>query len=277
MPLAFHSDRAEKFEQQHRNARHYILPFIEEVRPVDGTEVLEIGCGEGGILKAFLERGCRCTGVDLSAAKIEFAREYLRAEIDERRISFIAQDIYDPEVGASLTDRFDLIVVKDTIEHIYGHERFLGQMRSFLREGGVVFLGFPPWRMPYGGHQQMADTTIGKLPYYHLLPRPLYRRLLKAFGESESRVEVLMEIVDTRLSIRDFEVLVRGTGYRVRHRRFYLINPIYEYKFGLKPVRQLPLLRNVPWVRDFVTTTCYYVVEPAGAPARARLAQIRET
>ena len=262
MPLAYHADAEQKYTQQVENARTYIVPFIDAVIPVEGKRVLEIGCGEAGILRAFLERGCTCTGVDLASNKIAHAREALAEPIAEGRLTLIDGDIYNADVSARLEEGFDIVLMKDTIEHIYGHYEIMAKIRDFLVPGGILFVGFPPWRMPFGGHQQMADSRVGKLPYYHLLPRPAYRRLLRLFGESEERIEVLMEIVDTRLSIHDFEDLVRRAGYRVIQRQLYLINPIYRYKFGLTPRKQLPGLRSLPWVRDFVTTTCYYLVQP---------------
>lgn len=262
MPLAFHASRQTKYDQQVENARAFIVPFVDRVGPIDGKNVLEIGCGEGGILEAFVERGCHCVGVDLSESKIEFAREAMAAHVSAGRAEFHAGDIYDAEIGSRLEGRFDLAIMKDTIEHVYGHDRILRRIRDFLAPRGVLFVGFPPWRMPYGGHQQMADTKLGKLPYYHILPRPVYRGLLKAFGEPDERVRVLMEIVDTRLSINRFERLAKEAGYRVVARQFYLVNPIYRYKFGLKPRRQIPVVSAVPWIRDFVTTTCYYLLTP---------------
>lgn len=262
MPLAYHADAGQKYDQQVENAHAYILPFIEDVVPIEGKRVLEIGCGEAGILKAFLEHGCTCVGVDLASNKIAYAREALAEPIAEGRLRLIDGDVYDAVVGAELGGGFDIVLMKDTIEHIYGHYEIMARVRDFLAPGGVLFVGFPPWRMPFGGHQQMTDSKLGKLPYYHLLPRPAYRALLRLFGESEQRIEGLMEIVDTRLSIHDFEDLARRAGYRIIRRRLYLVNPIYRYKFGLTPRAQLPGLRSVPWLRDFVTTTCYYLVQP---------------
>lgn len=266
MPLAFHASRVAKFEQQQENAETYILPFIAQGAKIDGVSVLEIGCGEGGILRPFLDRGCNCVGVDLSKSKIDYAKKAFAADIAAGRADFIAADIYDDETGSALAGRFDIVIMKDTIEHVYGHTRILNRIKGFLSAGGVLFVGFPPWRMPYGGHQQMAESRLGKMPWYHLLPREVYRNLLKTFGESDLRVEELMEVVDTRLSINQFERMVRETGYRVLNSQHYLVNPIYKYKFGLTPRKQARAITKLPWVRDFMTTTCYYLLGVDATP-----------
>jgi SAM-dependent methyltransferase len=263
MPLAFHADRSEKFRQQHVNARDYIVPFIEQVVPFKDLRVLEIGCGEGGILKACLEQGATVVGVDLSEPKIAFANEAFAEYVAEGRAVFLAADIYEEGFMERFAGTFDLVIMKDTIEHVFGHERILRRVQGFLADNGVLFVGFPPWYMPYGGHQQMAVSRIGKLPYYHLLPRKVYKKLLERFGEPEVRVEELLEIHDTRLTISQFERYLDMCGYETLKRQFFLVNPIYSAKFGLKPRRQLPLIRSLPFVRDFITTTCYYIVKPS--------------
>jgi hypothetical protein len=116
--------------------------------------------------------------------------------------------------------------------------------------------------MPFGGHQQIAASRFARVPYYHLLPRSLYTGVLRALRESDRTIEELLEIRDTRISISDFERLVDREGFEVAKRQFYLINPIYRYKFGLRPRKQLKLFEGIPGLRDFVTTTCYYLIKP---------------
>ncbi len=221
--------------------------------------MLEIGCGDGGVLLPFWKRGCYCVGIDMSESKIRNAREILSEQLEVGRMVLLTDDIYDVAVDEVFPEKFDLILLKDTIEHVYNQEKLLARLTDYLAPGGRLFLAFPPWRMPFGGHQQITTSRFGKLPYYHILPRPIYKGMLKIFGEPEARIESLMEIVDTRLSISSFEKKLRGAGWAVEKRELFLLNPIYEFKFGVKPVKQLPVVRSIPFLRDFVTTACYYL------------------
>ena len=99
------------------------------------------------------------------------------------------------------------------------------------------------------------------LPYIHLLPRPLYRALLKAGGEHSSTIQELMEIKDTGISIERFEKIVKQQGFTVTLKKHYLINPIYKYKFGLQPRTQWGPVTHLPFVRNFVTTCVYYLIK----------------
>ena len=254
----FHTDKKRYFEIQQENAEEYVIPFIEtKFNLIQGSRVLEIGCGEGGVLAALIKRGCIGVGVELHESRLQLAHDLLKKEIEEKKITFIAQDIYTVE-GNELGGKFDVIIMKDVIEHIHDQKKLLKKLHDLLLPSGVIFFGFPPWQMPFGGHQQMCKSKfLGKLPYYHLLPRKIYKWVLKSFGEP---TEDLLEIKDTGISIERFERIVKQTNYCVIDKIHYLINPIYKYKFGWKARKQLPLLKNIPYLRDYFTTCVYYLI-----------------
>jgi len=259
----FHQNKPQYFDFQYQTARDYILPFIgREISVREGLRVLEIGCGEAGVLKAFLEKGCECTGVDLAEYRIDMARGFLGKELQAGKVRFFAKDIYDADPASDLGHPFDIIVLKDVIEHIHDQGRFLRRLRDFLAPGGVVFFGFPPWQMPYGGHQQICDTKLlAAMPWFHLLPRPAYRFVLELFEKNPVKVANLLEIKETGISIERFERLAGQAGYRIVGKRAYLINPIYRFKFGWEPRTQPALIANLPYFRNFVTTCMYYLIK----------------
>ncbi|MDR3713334.1 MAG: class I SAM-dependent methyltransferase [Puia sp.] len=349
----YHSDRRKYFDILVSSTEKYVIPFIERRIPVrPGMRVLEVGCGEGGVLKSFLDRGCVCVGIDTDPNRVDNGRRWLDEDVRENRLRFVVKDIYQaageireaveemhppgiretslasagrsgetagvtarvvemsaetygvsagndkkaaeiyehPAVKSapytytpypakhytrtlsdalsnslsysgtaqSGTALFDIIILKDTIEHIPEQSKLIALLKTYLCRGGVIFFGFPPWQMPFGGHQQMCrNKWLSVLPYYHLLPVRLYRSILRRFREP---VEDLLDIRGTRLSIEDFERITRSNGYTIVGRQHYLLNPIYEWKFGWKPRTQLPLIRDIPFLRNFVTSCAYYLV-----------------
>jgi SAM-dependent methyltransferase len=256
----FHADRKRYFDIQVMNAEKYVIPFIEEKFPVrPGMRVLEIGCGEGGVLKAFINRGCMGVGVELDTPRIADALTFLPEDVAAGKIRFVAKDIYLVDIEKDFNGKFDIIVLKDVIEHIHDQPKLIGWMKNFLHPGGIVFFGFPPWYMPFGGHQQMCRSKVSKLPYIHLLPRGIYKWILK---KKKEPVDALMEIRDTGISIERFEKICKNEGYSFLHKRHYLLNPIYEWKFGWKPRKQAGLIKAIPFFRNFLTTCVYYIIQP---------------
>ncbi len=258
----FHKNKQIYFKQQTDNAAAYVLPFIESVLSLHkNMKVLEVGCAEAGVLKAFLDKGLSGVGVELVEYRATLAQEFLHKEIAEGKAHIISKNIYNESFAEEFASSFDIIVLKDVIEHIHDQERVMKRLKEFLKPEGIIFFGFPPWQMPFGGHQQICKNKIlSKLPYYHLLPNFIYKALLKAGGESELNVSELLEVKQTGISIERFEHCVKNAGLKISKRTFFLINPIYKYKFGLQARIQSPIISSIPWIRNFFTTCVYYVV-----------------
>jgi hypothetical protein len=81
------------------------------------------------------------------------------------------------------------------------------------------------------------------------------------FKEKEHVVNDLLEIKDTGISIERFEKIVKKTNYKVVDNIHYLFNPIYEYKFNIRPRQQSKLISSVPYLRDYFTTCVYYIIK----------------
>ena len=255
----FHTNKPWYFEMQFKNARDFVIPFIEQRFQINkNIHVLEVGCAEGGVLKAFLERGCTGVGVELEDGRLKLAEQFLEKELGEGVVKLINKNIYDPSFEIEFSNQFDLIILKDVIEHIPNQEKILIEFKKFLRPGGAIFFGFPPWYMPFGGHQQICKSILSKVPYFHLLPMGMYKRILTFFKEY---VPAFVEIKETGISTSRFERIVKETGYQVILDTHFLLNPIYKFKFGLTPFKQIGLIKAIPHLRDFFTTCVYYLIE----------------
>lgn len=256
---ARHLNDDQYFAELADTARRHILPFIAAHKPLRaGMRVLEIGCGVGGNLQAFKERGYTVHGVDLAASKIASARRLLGADTDAE-VDLSCQNFLTMPVPA---EKYDLVFIHDVIEHIGDKDGFMEHLRAFLAPGGTVYFAFPAWQMPFGGHQQICRSKVmSRWPFVHLLPAPLYRALLKGAGEKPETADELSDIRRCRTSVERFRRLVRRHGFRVVREQLYFINPHYETKFGLRPRRLARWIAALPWIRNFCATTCFYLVE----------------
>lgn len=262
MALIQHLDPNVRFAQQVDNARAYVLPFINNALPVQKEmSLLDIGCGDGGVLLPFLEMGCKATGIELDVEKSNHARSFLAEFIQTGQAEIINLNIYEEAALQDYREKFDIIILKDVIEHIPDQSRFIPYMKQFLKPGGVVYFGFPPWQMPHGGHQQVCrNRFLSVLPYFHLLHPSLYTSILRIGGEYETTIKELLEIKSTGISIERFEKLALAGGYSIVASTHYLINPIYRFKFGWQPREQFTWLRKIPILRNFFTTCVYYLI-----------------
>lgn len=250
-------DRRRYFDQLAATSRKYYMPWLSSyMRIGEGISVLEIGCGEGGNLLPFAQAGCSVLGVDLAEGKIRAAEQFFAEEGTPGR--FLASDIFEVK---EMEGRFELIICHDVIEHIMDKEEFMRRVRRYLAPDGLAFFAFPAWQMPFGGHQQNCRSRVlSHLPYFHLLPKNIYRWVLKRGGESPEAIKELLEIKQTATPIERFERIIRDGGFQKVDRRLWLINPHYEAKFGLRPRRLFRLPAGIPWLRNFYTTSCFYLL-----------------
>jgi SAM-dependent methyltransferase len=253
-----YSNRKLYFDEQSATTNKYVIPYIEDVKQItQQSRVLEIGCSEAGNLKPFVDRQCTCVGVDINEYTIKLARDFYNGNNNAPK--FFLKNIYDStkdELG-----EFDIIILRDVIEHIFDQEKFMKFIKQFLKNDGVIFFGFPPWQMPYGGHQQVSAVKwIRKAPYIHLLPMKLYQYILRKSGESEAGIAQFTDIKKTGISIERFQKAVKRAGYKIDKKTAYFLNPNYEIKFGLRPRKKIPILGDIPYLKNFVTTCLYAII-----------------
>ena len=81
-----HTDKPRYFEIQYLNSKESILPFLKDsFTPEKGKRVLEIGSAEGGVLKAFVEEGCYCVGIELSENRTKLANEFQKEDVEKKQ------------------------------------------------------------------------------------------------------------------------------------------------------------------------------------------------
>ena len=252
-----HTDRQQYFYELAYTSEKYFIPHIKKFLDMSHSlSILEIGCGDGGNLLPFAKLGHEVVGIDVSSNRIKDAVSFFEKENTEAK--FICADILKFDEYKS---HFDLVICHDVIEHIGNKLHMLNRIEDVMNPNGILFMGFPAWQMPFGGHQQICHSRwVSKLPYIHLLPNVLYKLLLSMGGEKEDCIRELIEIKSTKVTIEYFEKLISRTSLVIIGRCLYLINPHYEIKFGLKPHILSKDLSKVPYLRDFLSTSCFYML-----------------
>ena len=96
-----------------------------------GLRVLEIGCGAGGILLPFKTSGADVLGVDLDDKYMDKGRS-LGLEL-KRGSAF--------EILGN--DKFDLIILKDVLEHLVDVERMIKILKKHLSDFGQIYVQVP--------------------------------------------------------------------------------------------------------------------------------------
>ncbi len=256
-----HTDRERYFEESSRTSSNNYMSYIEQFHRIKSrSKILEVGCGEGGNLLPFAQRGCDVVGIDMSESRIQQAQHYFHKH--DMRGAFICCNFLSCTSPMAEIEKYDVILLHDVIEHIRDKHAFIGHLVKFLKSDGILFVAFPAWQMPFGGHQQICHHRFWSIvPYGHLLPTRVYHFILKRLAhESTATINELLEIKSCKVSVESFEKIVQNLPINIINRKLWFINPHYQEKFGLYP-RALPsFLSQIPHLRNYFSTSCFYLL-----------------
>jgi len=240
------------FFEQEKHTRDYLLPyFYKHIPNLVQCKVLEIGCAEGGFLKPCGELGMDVRGIELSADRVTTARQYVP------QIKVQVGDITDPEIPRQIPAQFDLIVMRDVIEHIPYREIVFKNLKDLLKNDGYLYITFPPKFSAYGGHQQNVRSLIRFIPFFHLLPEPAARKTGQWLKEKSQTIEQILQIYEDGLTIHEFEKLCFQYGLTIKIKELFFSRPIFKTRFGL-PVIRFP---NLPHLREVLACGCEYLLQ----------------
>lgn len=142
--------------------RHFMPPIFELCGELKaGTQVLDVGCGNGYTAGQFLARGCQVVGIDLSESGIRLAR----AAYPTGRFEVMG-------AGDNLLDQlsvppFDLVISTEVVEHLYAPRDYIRGIYSALKPGGRFIC-----TTPYHGY--LKNLTLSLMNKWDVHANPLW-------------------------------------------------------------------------------------------------------
>ena len=121
------------FEKQRRKGKR-IYTFLAENNLIQSSSfsVLEVGCGAGGIIDFFREKGATVKGLDLGEEYIMYGREVHGLDLEAGTLSDI-----------EVTAKPDLIIYSHILEHILDVRDEIEQIKKCAREDTILYVEVP--------------------------------------------------------------------------------------------------------------------------------------
>jgi SAM-dependent methyltransferase len=136
--------RAEDRHWWYQGRRSVLERAIARLGLPAGASILDAGCGSGRNMVDLARHGT-VTGVELSEASVEVARERHAGEVLEGSVMDMPFDD-----GA-----FDLTVSLDVIEHLEDDVGALRELRRVTKPGGALLVTVPAYQWLWSGHDEI--------------------------------------------------------------------------------------------------------------------------
>lgn len=212
------------------------------------NRALDLGCGLGAMVFDIAEaQAALVVGLDIHAPYIKFTHEKL--EKDYSHLKKIV-NFYDCHLSELDEGDFDIIISKDTFEHIIDIEACLQSMATRLRPDGRIFVGFSPlWRSIRGDHHR----TRTWFPWGHVIfPEQVIIRGLREIYP-EKNIKRIEDLGLNKLSLHELKAILARVGLRAT----YLHVNVSE-NLGMKLYN---LGRFLPGLAEYFTHNVYMVIE----------------
>ena len=181
------------------------LDWIAAQVPLQGLQVLDVGCGGGILSDAMARRGAAVTGIDLSTKALKVAQlhalEAQTPNVNYREIS--AEALADSQPGT-----FDVVTCMEMLEHVPDPASVVRACATLVKPGGWVFFSTLNRNL-----KSFLFAIVGAEYVLKLLPKGTheYAKMIRPSELARACREADLELVQTR-----------GMEYNPLTRRYWL-------------------------------------------------------
>jgi hypothetical protein len=170
---------------------------LEEILPLSGKTIIDVGCGDGSLVRLLTRRGAQATGIEASPKQLAKARD-AEPVGNERYIQGHAEEL--PAESRSA----DVVIFLNSLHHVNVDDlaQALKEAARVLKHGGILYVSEPLAEGPYFELMRPVhdETEVRRRAYETLCQANLYGFLpeqelvhvnsvpIKDFGAFERRI-----------------------------------------------------------------------------------------
>ena len=134
------------------------ISHLRRYLKVDGSRILDCGCGDGEYVQALLDLGAEAWGIEYNQDKVaSFKRNH---RFPERVFVGDTEQLSFPDGS------FDSAILNEVLEHLPDDTRGLREVRRVLKPDGMLVIFSPSRLYPFETHGVFRKGTQRRIPHY---------------------------------------------------------------------------------------------------------------
>lgn len=127
----------------------YLAAAVEQLGPLEGRRILEVGVGGGSLAVWLAQQGATVVGIDVSDGILQVARERARVNGVSDRVTLLHSPIetFDPRAAGLGHATYDAVIGNNVVHH-FERERALDNLARLLSPGAVAVFCEPVLFVP---------------------------------------------------------------------------------------------------------------------------------
>lgn len=171
--------------------------------------VLDVGCSIGSFTYSIKNEVKSVVGIDIEEEAILSAQAYVKHKNYQNLNFYLDNAIHLDKMKAMYAQSFDLIIIKDVVEHITDLENFstmMNNLKKLLKPEGIIFIECPNYMFPYEPHL--------RIPIIPMSSKKLLFLTAKLFGKIKKKEDVNFVNHLNIVSTKNVEKILMLNGFR---------------------------------------------------------------
>ena len=112
------------------------LDWIDQLAPLKGKQVLDVGCGGGILADSMARRGAQVLGIDLAGKALKVAQLHA-IEAETQGVSY--REVSAEDLAAEQPAQYDIVTCMEMLEHVPDPSSVVRACSQLVKPGGWVF------------------------------------------------------------------------------------------------------------------------------------------
>ncbi len=112
------------------------LDWIDQLAPIKGKRVLDVGCGGGILADSMARKGAQVLGIDLAGKALKVAQLHA-LEAETQGVSY--REVSAEDLAAEQPAQYDVVTCMEMLEHVPDPSSIVRACSELVKPGGWVF------------------------------------------------------------------------------------------------------------------------------------------